>query len=313
MKKTLLVVLGLILMLSVSCDREKNDIDTEAYCTFCDSVGNEITLYEKPSRVAVLFSSYADVWKLSDGEIYATVGESVERGFAASEVLLVDGGAGKTIDNELLLSYEPDFIIGSADIPAQVKTAELMNAIGVPTALFRVESFEEYLDMLKICCDITDSPENYIEYGENVEQAVNKLLETADYSDIDILFIRSGSKYSSTKAKTKDNNFVCRMLYDLGTYNIAENAEILLDGLSIEEIILSDPDYIFISTMGDEKNAEEYMESLFAEDRWQTLQAVKNGNYCYLPKNLFQFKPNAEWHTAYRYLAQTLDGIKGKL
>ena len=42
---------------------------------------------------------------------------------------------------------------------------------------------------------------------------------------------------------------------ELGTYNIAENAPVLLDGLSQEEILMENPDYIFISTMGKEEAA----------------------------------------------------------
>ena len=45
----------------------------------------------------------------------------------------------------------------------------------------------------------------------------------------------------ATKAKTADENFVCKMLNELGTYNIAENAPILLDGLSLSLIHI----YIF--------------------------------------------------------------------
>lgn len=92
------------------------------------------------------------------------------------------------------------------------------------------------------------------------------------------------------------------MLKEIGTRNIAENAPVLLDGLSIEEIIDADPDYIFISTMGSESAAKEYMNAVLEEPAWQSLSAVKNGDYVYLPKDLFQFKPNAKWDKAYQYL-----------
>ena len=67
----------------------------------------------------MLFSSFADVWETAGGRVDITVGESVERGFAPEDVLLVDDGAGKTINQELLLSYEPDFVICSADLEEQ--------------------------------------------------------------------------------------------------------------------------------------------------------------------------------------------------
>lgn len=283
---------------------------TEAYYSFQDANGVQITLAEKPERVAVLFSSFADVWQTAGGRVDITVGESVERGFASRETLLVDDGAGKTINRELLLSYAPDFVICSADLEEQVKTAEFLQQHGIPAAVFHVEEFQDYLDMLKICTDITGNREAYETYGIGVQEEIQAVLASAPKAEgadqKRILFIRAGSKYSATKAKTAENNFVCVMLKELGTYNIAENAPVLLDGLSQEEIMLENPDYIFISTMGKEEAAKAYMDSVLQEEVWQHLDAVREGRYAYLPKDLFQFKPNKCWGEAYQYLADLL-------
>ena len=80
----------------------------------------------------------------------------------------------------------------------------------------------------------------------------------------------------------------------------------MLDGLSVEEILLRDPDVILITTMGKEAAAKEYMDSVLATDAWQSLTAVQEGRCYYLPKELFQFKPNARWDEAYLYLARLL-------
>jgi iron complex transport system substrate-binding protein len=124
----------------------------------------------------------------------------------------------------------------------------------------------------------------------------------------EILFVRAGSSAKVTKAKTVENHFVCAMLKELGTFNIAEKAPILLDGLSTEEILLSDPDFILFTTMGDEETGTAYMESLLADPVWQSLTAVKTGQVYQLPKELFQYKPNARWAEAYAYLIELLYG-----
>lgn len=282
-----------------------------AFYTFTDDTGREIVLEAAPERVAVLFSSFADIWNTAGGEIAVTVGESVERGFADEDAALVDAGAGKYIDRELLVSFEPDFVICSADIAAQAEAADFLNDAGIPCAQFHVESFEEYLSMLKICTDITGNQEAYDTYGLQVQERVEQIRAAIQEKNADsqpnILFIRAGSQYSSTKAKTAEDNFVCSMLKEMGTYNIAENAPILLDGLSFEEVLLSNPDFIFISTMGDEEAAKAYMDSVLTQEEWQQLDAVKSGRYAYLPKELFQFKPNARWDEAYAYLADLLE------
>lgn len=281
-----------------------------AYYTFVDHAGTKIVLNEAPKRTAVLFSSFAEVWKLAGGETAVTVGESVERGFADETVLLVDGGAGKTIDTERLLSYKPDFVICSADIAAQAEAAKLLNQSGIPAAVFHVETFSDYLNMLKICTDITGNFENYKTYGTDVEEKVNEVKkraeETKPVPQDSILFVRAGSTASATKAKTAKDNFVCVMLNELGTRNIAENAAVLLDGLSIEEILAENPAHIFVSAMGNEAAAKAYMESVLAGGPWQGLSAVQTGQVHFLPKDLFQFKPNARWGEAYEYLYDLL-------
>ena len=94
----------------------------------------------------------------------------------------------------------------------------------------------------------------------------------------------------------------------MGCYNIASNAPVLLDGLSMEEILLEDPDYIFFSLMGKEESALANVQSLLSGETWGRLTAVQEGNAVILPKDLFHFKPCGRWAEAYQYLAEILNG-----
>ena len=306
-KNARIISLAMVAMLVLSlaaCSYADTAEVNDVYCTFTDSSGKTVTLQQKPQKVAVLFSSFADIWVTAGGTVDITVGESVERGFADETALLVDSGAGKSINTELLVAAQPDFVICSADIAAQQETAELLRTAGIPCAAFRVESFENYLNVLEICCRITGETQRYKTYGTDVQNNIEQLLKDVNsYNDSKkILFIRAGSSGSATKAKTAQDHFAAAMLKQLGTYNIAENAPVLLDGLSIEEIITQNPEYIFISTMGDENAAREYIASVFSQPEWQVVSAVKNKKYIFLPKEMFQYKPNSRWDEAYRYL-----------
>lgn len=284
-----------------------SDAPVDFCVSFVDSAENNVNVVAMPQNVAVLFSSYAEIWQLAGGTVAITVGEAVERGFADTEKL-VDDSAGKKIDTELLLSYQPDLVIGSADIEGQVEAAEITRAAGIPTALFHVETFDDYLAMLQICTTITGEIELYESNGTAVAREIEDILEGTTVYDYrpSILFVRAGSTASTVKAKTADQHFAAAMLEELGAKNIADAAPILADGLSLEEVILQDPDYIFVTTMGDEEAAKSYMLELFATEGWKDLTAVKENRYVFLPKDLFHFKPNARWADAYRYLAELL-------
>lgn len=280
--------------------------------TFTDSAGQEVTLNSRPQNVAVLFSSYAEIWQIAGGEVKITVGDSIKRGFANDgEVTLVDDSSGASIDTERLIAGKPDFVIGSADVPAQVEACSFCAKAGIPSALFKVENINDYLKMLKICTDITGNSQAYqkngVEVAEETERVKQLVAEyTKDKEPAKILFVRAGSSAKSTKAKTAQDNFAARIIDELGTYNIAEKANVLLDGLSLEEIVAEEPQYIFISIQGSEDAAKKYIEQLFASDGWKDLKAVKNSNYVFLPKELFHYKPNARWAEAYRYAANIL-------
>ena len=144
MQKMLCVLLSAALLLTLaacsSAPEESSEKEAGSY-QFTDDVGRTIVLEKKPEKVAVLFSSFAEVWKLAGGEVSVTVGESVERGFADKNAVLVDEGAGKTINTELLVDAQPDFVICSADIAAQAEAAELLNNADIPAACFHVDTF----------------------------------------------------------------------------------------------------------------------------------------------------------------------------
>lgn len=308
----MLMMMSIVFSGCAKTDKAGETGDSFTPVVFIDSTGEQITIKSKPVKVAVLFSSYAEIWNLAGGETAITVGDSISRGFVKEDtVSLVDDGSGIEINQELLVSFSPDLVIGSADMDAQVKACEFCRSIGIPSALFRVETVDDYLSMLKVCTDITGDKAAYERYGIKVADEVNDIKQNvSNYIDgkepVKILFIRAGSAARSTKAKTADDNFAAKIFKELGTYNIAENAPVLLDGLSLEEILKENPEYIFISTQGNENAAKQYIQELFAGDGWKELEAVKKSNYVFLPKDLFHYKPNAKWAEAYQYAVDIL-------
>ncbi|MBQ9133694.1 MAG: ABC transporter substrate-binding protein [Clostridia bacterium] len=309
MKKYLILTILCLCLLLGSCVKTEPDfVDTTVH--FTDATGETVSLPQNPAKVAVLFSSFADIWLTAGGEIAVTVGESVERGFADANTILVDDAAGKRIDTETLIASAPDLVIGSADIEAQCDAADVCRSAGIPTVLLRVESFDDYLTVLKLFTTLTGNDDRYATYGTELSTDIRAQIAdyTAGAKETSVLFIRAGSGARYTKAKTVEDHFAAAMLEELGCRNIADAAPVLLDGLSFEEILAKDPDHIFISTMGDEDAAKAYMDDLLKEPTWQSLTAVKEGNVHYLPKSLFQYKPNARWGEAYTYLITILEG-----
>ncbi len=308
MKRFFCIFLCLFAVLGLtSCTQQEETAQEKVYISFEDDSGQRIELMKKPQRTAVLFSSFAEMVLLSGGNVDVSVGESVERGFCNEGTILVDSGAGKSINLEVLIESSPDFVVGSFDIPAHIEVAEKLNEINIPCALFHVETFDDYDRVMKILCDIYDSQNLYDENVAKPRENIEKILsQVPDTDKKKILFVRCSSTASGTKVKTRENNFVCQMLYELGTHNIAERDKTLVGNLSAEKILVENPDFIFFSTMGDENAAKEYMTGVLQSREWQALDAVKNEKYVFLDKKLFQYKPNNDWDVAYQILWEML-------
>lgn len=278
------------------------------YPRFMDDTGFITTFKTKPQKVAVLFSSYAQVWQLAGGKVSITVEESVTRDLVTKgDVHIVGQGSGKEINFELLLSYQPDLVILTADYESQLEIADRLRVFDIPVLVLRVDSFADYLKMLSVFTQILDTKDNYQMYGSKVLDSIEHLLnQTSKITDHpNVLFLRAYSY--GAKVKTREH-FVGQMLYELGAVNIAESEQFPLDTLSPEVIAASNVDYIFISIMGDDEEAViDYVErELLVQPAFSSLAAVKSHKYYILPKELFSFKPNQNWAKAYEYLANLL-------
>lgn len=287
---------------------QKNEISSIAkpYYSFTDDLGLTVTLSQKPEKVVSLFGSFAETWLLAGGELAGTTNDTqTERELVLSENVKFIGSV-KEPNIEEILNLSPDFVLLSADIESHKKISETLKELKIPYAFFKVEQFDDYLNMLKICTDITEKNDLYKENGLEIKAQIEQTIAKVDFTKKpSILFIRS---FSTGSRAIKDDNITAEIMTELGCDNIATRHESLIDTLSIEEIILEDPDFIFVVTMGssDEKALETLKNGVEKNPAWNELSAVKNDRYIILPKNLFHYKPNAKWGEAYEYLEKIL-------
>jgi iron complex transport system substrate-binding protein len=303
---SLLIIIGMFSLMLSGCKVQPAVANnSKYYYSFTDSLKNTVNLKDKPKRVVSLVGSYAETWVLAGGELAGVTNDVVsERKMELTKETKIVGTI-KEPNVEEIIGLSPDFVMLSADIESHVKIAEMLKKSNIPFAFFKVEHFEDYLDMLKVCTDITGNKELYQKNGLAVKKQIEDVIAKIDKKkNPSILFIRAFS--SGAKAKN-DDNMACKILNDLGTVNIASKHKALLEDLSIEEIIQEDPEYIFVVTMGDSKEALNALkDGIEKNPAWKNLSAVKNNRYIVLPKELFHYKPNAKWGESYKYVAEIL-------
>lgn len=329
----ILAALLLCTLLLASCgakpvepaDTEKNDEAVEpaeldngdepagfSAITIKDDLDREVTLEAEPQRVAVLMGSFAETWLLAGGDLIAAPKDAWEDFNLGLGDDVTDLGSYQKISAEALFGLDADLIIASANTKSQVELMETLDNAKINTLYFNVNSFEDYLRMLKACTDITGRADLYETNGlkvqEQVEEAIDAAASALEGKDAPrVLFVRTAA--SGIHVKGSDGTVLGLMLKDLGCVNVADGSD-LLENLSIEKIIEEDPDMIFIVMQGsDQEGAQKTLdETLTSNPAWSGLTAVKEDRVFYMDKTLYHLKPNNRWGLAYEELEQLLYG-----
>ena len=294
----------------------------EEQITFTDDLGREVSV-GRPSRVAALIGSFADVWCLAGGRdtLVAAANDAWTSFDLGLDEEVSDLGAVKEPNLEVLLAARPELVIGSVSTTADLELEPTLTQAGIPVAYFDVDGFadylredyanriqsqgigfEDYLRMLEICARLTGRPENYDLYGVQVKGKVEEAIARQDGSAPRVLCMRATG--SSCKAKGSEGTVLGEML----AVNVADRDASLLEDLSLEAIIAADPDYIFVALQGaDPGKAMATLESvLLSNPAWENLTAVREGRFHTMEHALYNLKPNARWGEAYEKLADIL-------
>lgn len=283
------------------------EADLETAVTFTDDLGRQVTV-NRPERVVCLIGSFADIWYLAGGvnQIVATTDATWTYFDLPLREDVIHLGAAKELNMEELIACNPDLVLASCGTDRNTELESAFNEMGINAAYFSVNTFEDYLRMLKICTGITGHRENYETYGTAVQTQVEKALARADGSRPSVLYIRATG--SSCKVKNSQGSVLGEMLAALDCENIADREGSLLEQLSMEVILQSDPDYIFVVLQGaDPADAQKVLETtLLQNPAWASLTAIKEGRYYVMDQNLYNLKPNERWGEAYEQLADIL-------
>ena len=303
MKKILSVLL--LCALLVGC--APVEINKDNCVVFTDALGREVSVPENPQRVAALLGSFADVWVLSGGTLCAAAEDAWED-FGLELPDAVNIGGAHSPNLELLLSADPDFVIASASTASNVEMREVLEAAGIAVAYFDVDHFEDYLEMMRICTEITGRSDLYEKNGLQVQRQIEKIKEEFAAADWEktVLVLRAASGF--VKAKGSSGTILGEMLADLGCINIADSDTSLLEDLSVESVMRQEPYHIFVVTMGsDPQKAMDNLNRLLLENpAWASLAAVKENRVHVMERNLFNIKPNARWAESYEILQKIL-------
>ena len=278
---------------------------TQGAHTFTDDLGREVTVASH-NRVVAGMGSFANIWELAGGTLVGASSDAFSDYHIKSDAEKV--GDFSSLNAETIIALDPDFVIltgassGRGGGVAQTDLKDTLQAAGIAVAYFNVTTFDDYLRMLKTCCDITGDTEAYEENGadvaENIDAIKNKTKSKSAGSVAVLTTYSGGTRVQASSTQTGT------MLAELGASNITDVDKSLLSDYSLESLVKADPDFIFLLPMGDSDEAAQKAleDQTTANPAWKELSAVKEGRVITLDPKLFLYKPNNNWDDAYEEL-----------
>ncbi len=290
---------------------------------FCVTSG--VLLSAAPSRspackkAVALSKSVAEMWLLAGGEVSATTDDGLELEGAKNAVSV---GGLTTASLEAIISVNPELVIMTLDIPLHKKIHASLRDFGIKTYIADVKSFADYEKVMTDFTALTGRKDLYDKNVVQIKKAIEKVVKknaqkgaalptsptagksgaTAPAPSATYLFLR----VSSAKNKVLKDHFGNEIFQNFGLESIVSD-DSPLDEIGIEAIVNADPDYIFVVAQGDQKKADEAFYKAYKNNpAWAGLSAVKNDRVFMLPKELFNYKPNARWAEAYEIVGNLI-------
>jgi ABC-type Fe3+-hydroxamate transport system substrate-binding protein len=277
---------------------------------FIDARGRSVSV-ENPQSVVSLYNSYGDAWLLAGGELTGTIeppsGIGGMPGYAGAQ----DLGSHTSPNMELLFSLEPDFVLLSSSVPSHEEIGATLEEAGVTCAYFNTPNWQSYMESMRVFTQITGREDLYEAQEKAVQQPIQALMDEAaadegHYNRTTALLLRASS--TSVKAKDSESTVAGNILRDMGFVNIADGGGPLSENLSMESILIADPDYIFlvVGSADTEAAMNALSAALTDNPAWSTLTAVRENRFIVLDRELFHYHPNERWAESYDFIADLI-------
>ena len=258
-----------------------------------------------PLTVAAVSKSIGDLWLLSGGELAGMTEDGMDLEGITENTEIIGTVTNPSL--EAIAALSPDLVLLSGELPTHKKLAEELDSRGISSRMISVNSFSDYDEVMKELTGMTGREDCYKKNVTDVGERIDQILESASDKDL-----KKGTylalRVSATKNKAlKNDYFACEIFNAFGLENIAQDNS-AFDELNLEAILDADPDIIFVVEQGKSSEAQEsFAEAFSGKPVWQELAAVRNGCVYMLPKDYFQYKPNAKWDEAYQYVMELLE------
>ena len=245
---------------------------------FRDSLGREVSLDKKPSRIVSLAPSITEIlYYLGLGD--RIVGVTKFSYYPPEALRKPKVGSYVDLNIEKIISLDPDLVIGTAD-GNEPKIVDLLSQAGIEIFIINPRNIRSVIDTIEVIGHVCGVREKAEGIARELSGRIDMVLEKVGFKSKPLVFLQINLRPIMT---VNHNTFHHDLIELAGGINMAQDMPFNYPTISIEEIIRRGPEVMIISRMDRkgrfEKARDEWM-------KWTSIPAVKNNRVFLIDSDL---------------------------
>ena len=267
--------------------------------------GRTVTVKVGPRRVVIGYGSLAKVWDLAGGRAVAVPSLPSKDALPESMRDLPSSGTPQIPNVEAIAAMKPDLVLLMGHLPRHRDCAKLLGSMKIDTVCVTYNTYNDFLELLDFFCRVNGRKTDDVPGAKKVIADVQTVCAKVKGRPAPRCALLFASAAGFSLESRSSNNGV--MLEMLGGENILKQKNGRRVKFSYEQLLLENPDVIFVVTMGKAPMLKKKFEKEFVSQvAWQSMKAVKNGRVHFLPPGLFLYMAGPDYPEAFRYMAKLL-------
>ncbi|MDU2064922.1 MAG: ABC transporter substrate-binding protein [Sporomusaceae bacterium] len=275
------------------------------YLTIQDNAGRTVTLTKKPEKVVVLSTSFLDLLYSVDGKAAGRPSSKTES-VPEAAASVPEVGFVYNVNLEKVMALQPDLVIAVQGM--HEKLLPTLESNHIPVLLLKYKTLEDTLTTITLLGKIVGTESKASQLVQSIQDKISAIkAKVPQGPPLKVAILHATSKSVTVEL---DNTIAGSIAKRLGLVNVASGTTAPdkdSDNVpySLEKLVDSNPDMVFVVTMGNAAEIGARMKSdVESNPAWSTLSAVKNQKVYFLPSDLFLLNPGLKIPDAVEYMAK---------
>lgn len=206
---------------------------------------------------------------------------------------------------EKLLALKPDLVLLHSKRGKHWEVQKLLRSAGVESVCVDYTNYDDFLTLLDFFSRVNGNPPEAEAVRKKITSEVDALCaETAKLKPVTFIsMIVSGTGFLSETPRGNTANMAAR----LGGRNLVPAASVVRVKYSMEQLLMSDPDVIFLLCAGSNNKLSSRVRAILDKrPDWRNLKAVRNNRVYVLDAESYLYLPGKRYPEAFLGLAKFL-------